>query len=79
MLTGVEWFLTDYSKKPSGSAMEGTLDPGDEIWTSGQRGLRWVDHRLRTVVIDGDENEQARKDKPMKGLVSNIPGIWFNI
>jgi len=70
MLTDVERFLADYSKDQSGStAMEGTLDSGGEIWLidvgTAKSGLVlerwWVDHRLRTVVIGGDENERARK------------------
>jgi hypothetical protein len=32
MLTGVERFLADYDKDKSGSAMEGTLTSGGEIW-----------------------------------------------
>ena len=69
MLADVERFLADYSKDQSGSAMEATLDSGGEIWLrdvgTAEIGLVlekwWVDHRLRTVVISGDENEHARK------------------
>ena len=69
MLTGVERFLADYSKDQSGSAMEGTLASGGEIWlrdvgtaTSGLVLERWwVDHRLRTVVICADEHDHTRK------------------
>jgi hypothetical protein len=70
MLTGVERFLADYSKDQSGSAMEGTLTSGGEIWLrdvgTAKSGLVlerwWVDHRMRTVVMSGDdEHEHARK------------------
>ena len=72
MLTGVERFLADYSKDQSGGGMEGTLASGGEIWLrdvgTAKSGLVlerwWVDHRLRTVVMDGDdehEHEHARK------------------
>ena len=71
MLTGVERFLADYSKDQSGSAMEGTLASGGEIWLrdvgTGTSGLVfklerwWVDHRLRTVMIGADEHEHTRK------------------
>jgi hypothetical protein len=69
MLTAIEWFLTDYSKDQSSSAMEGTLASGGEIWLrdfgtmkSGLVSERWwVDHRLRTVVMDGDGHEHTRK------------------
>jgi hypothetical protein len=66
MLTGVERFLADYSEDQSGSVMEGTLDSCSEIWlrdvgTELILERWWVDHRLRTVVIGGDENEHARK------------------
>ena len=62
MLTGVERFLAD-----SCSAMEGTLASGGEMWLrdvgTAKSGLvleSWlVDHRLRTVVINGDEHEDA--------------------
>ena len=79
MLGGIEWFLADYSKGQLGSAMEGTLDSGGEIWLidvgTAKSGLVlerwWVDHRLRTVVMVEDENEHARKGsgkgKAMKG------------
>jgi hypothetical protein len=68
MLTGVERFLADYSEDQSGSAMEGTLDFCSEIWLRDVGTVRtglvlerwWVDHRLRTVVIGGDENNHAR-------------------
>ena len=57
MLTGVERFLADYSKKPSRNAVEGILDSGHEIWLSDVGSAkswlvleRWlVDHRLRKV------------------------------
>ena len=53
MLHGVERILADYSKDQSGSAMEGTLTSGGEIWLrdvgSAKSGLVlerwWVDHR----------------------------------
>ena len=71
MLTGVERFLADCgSKDQSGSAMmEGTLASGGEIWLrdvgSAKIGLAlerwWVDHRLRTVVMSGDEHEHTGK------------------
>ena len=68
MLNGVERILADYSKDQSGSAMEGTLTSGGEIWLrdvgSAKSGLVlerwWVDHRMRTVVIGADH---ARKGK----------------
>ena len=70
MLTGVERFLDDCSSKDqSGSAMEGTLDPGDEIWLrdvgTAKSGLVlerwWVYHQSRKVVIGQDDNEHDRK------------------
>ena len=71
MLTGVERFLADCSNKDqSGSAMmEGTLASGGEIWLrdvgTAKIGLAlerwWVDHRLRTVVMSGDEHEHTGK------------------
>lgn len=74
MLTGVERFLADYSKDQSDSATEGTLASGGEMWLrdvgTAKSGLVlerwWVDHRLRTVVMSGDEHEHARKG-PGKG------------
>ena len=61
----LERFLADYHRKPSGSAMEGTVYLGGERWlrdvgTVKSRLVleRWcVDHRLRAVVIGGDKNE----------------------
>ena len=79
MLTGVERFLADCSKDQSGSAMEGTLASGGEVWLrdvgTAKSGLVlerwWVDHRLRTVVMGEDEHEHARegsgKGKGKKG------------
>ena len=69
MLNGVERFLADHGKDQSGSAMEGTLASGGEIWLrdvgTAKSGLIlerwWVDHRLRTVVMSEDEHELARK------------------
>ena len=80
MLTSVERFLADYySSDQSGSAIEGTLTSGGEIWLRNVGTAKselvlemwWVDHQLRTVVIGGDENEYDRKgsgkDKAKKG------------
>ena len=69
MLIDVERYLADYSKDQSGSAMEGTLTSGGEIWLrdvgTAKSGLVlekwWVNHRSRTVVMGGDEHEHARK------------------
>ena len=72
MLSGVESFLADHSSKDqSGTGgMEGTAS-GCETWLrdvgTAKSGLVlerwWVDHRLRTVVMSGDEHEHesARK------------------
>ena len=70
MLADVECFLFNYSNDQSGSAMEGTLASGGEIWLrdvgTAKSGLVletwWVDHQSRTAVVGGDENEHARKE-----------------
>ena len=75
MLTDVERFMADYSNDQSGSAMEGTVTSGGEIWLkdvgTAKSGLVleawWVDHQMRTVMIGGDEKEHARKGKAKKG------------
>jgi hypothetical protein len=75
MLTGVERFLANCSKDQSGSAMtEGTLASGGEIWLrdvgTAKSGLvlerRWVDHRLRTVVMSADEHEREHSERIWK-------------
>ena len=80
MLTGVERLLADYSStnQPlSTSAMEEAFASSCKIWL-GRRGVDWywrgvgVDHRLRTVVIRGNEHEHehtwkgSRKRKAKK-------------
>ena len=83
MLAGVERFLADYSKDQSGSAMGGSIGFGGEIWLrdigTAKSGLVlewwWVDHRLRTVVIGGDENEHARK-RSRKGKAKKKSAVF---
>ena len=79
MLTDIKQFLADYCKDQSGSAMEEMLASGGEIWLRDIGTVKgglvletwWVDHRLRTVMIGGDENEHASqgsgKDMAKKG------------
>lgn len=88
MLTGVERFLEDHGKDhpgAGGSAMEGmTAATGGEVWLrdvgtakSGMILQRWwVDHKVRTVVLFGDEHEHGRKGsgkgKAKKGSAAHV-------
>lgn len=70
-LTGVERFLEDHGKDHpgAGSATEGTVASGGEVWLrdvgTAKSGMVlerwWVDHRVRTVVLFGDEHEHGQK------------------
>ena len=90
MLTGVERFLADHSNKDqSGTCgMEGTLASGCEIWLrdvgTAKSGLElerwWVDHRLRTVVISGDEHEHEHAQKGSgKRKAKEESAVFFKI
>ncbi|KAF8804295.1 hypothetical protein BYT27DRAFT_6700590 [Phlegmacium glaucopus] len=74
MLTGVERFLEDHGKDHpggAGSAAEGTVAAGGEIWLrdvgTAKSGMVlerwWVDHRVRTVVLFGDDHDQQHGRK----------------
>ena len=82
MLTNVERFLADHGKGyGANSAMEGTVTTGVEMWLrdvgTAKSGMMlerwWVDHRVRTVVMAGDEHDHDRKGsgkgKAKKGRV----------
>ena len=70
MLTGVERFLADHGKDyGADTAMEGTVTTGGEMWLrdvgTAKSGMVlerwWVEHRVRTVVIAGDEHDHDWK------------------
>ena len=83
MPTGAERFSADYSKKPSGTAMEGTFDSGGGWWDMVERcrdSKEWVG--IREVVgwspVEDcwDENEHdtlIRKDLEKAGQRREVP------
>jgi hypothetical protein len=84
LLTGVELFLAEHGKDQSGSAMEGVLANGGEIWLrdvgTAKSGMVlerwWVDHRLRMVVMGGDEHEHEHgRKRSGKGKAKKGAGV----